>query len=227
MSLKGSAFLALWNDIEAAREAEYNLWHTREHVPERVSIPGILSGRRYVAHDATLHRYFTLYELEAAAVLSSAAYRKVVDGPTSWSRSMRPSFRNFLRYPCETRLSLGQGLGGVLATLRFGAARLGDPRAVIERLFDIEAVTGLHLGAADLSEPFPLQTGPTESGLRYVLIVEANDRSGLSAALPMIRAALGTLGSQGPIDDQLYELVYAVTRHDLGDVPAPFKQPNR
>ncbi len=218
MSLKGSAFLALWNDIETARDGEYNLWHTREHVPERVGIPGILSGRRYVAPGAAMHRYFTLYELESAAVLSGAAYKKVVDGPTSWSQSMRPSFRNFLRYPCETLVSLGQGMGGALATLRCGAA---PSRAAIERLFDIEAVTGLHLGAADLSQQFPLQAGPVETGPRHVLMVEANDRAALAAAVPAILAAIG------PAEAQVYELVYAVTNSDLGGVPAPFTPPNR
>ena len=49
MALRGSAFLALWNDFDPARDAEYNCWHTFEHVPERVGIEGILAGRRYVA----------------------------------------------------------------------------------------------------------------------------------------------------------------------------------
>ena len=59
MSLMGSACLAIWNDVEPAREAEYELWHTREHVPERCGVPGILAGRRYVAAESAHHRYFT------------------------------------------------------------------------------------------------------------------------------------------------------------------------
>ncbi len=216
MSLKGTAFLALWNDIEAARDGEYNLWHTREHVPERVAIPGILSGRRYVAPDARLHRYFTLYELETASVLSSPAYRKVVDFPTPWSQSMRPSFRNFLRYPCATLLSLGQSMGGALATFRLSAA----PPS-IERLFAIETVTALHLGEADLSQPFPLQTVPMEQGPRFVLLVEASDGAALAAAMPAI------LNAVGAAEAQVYALASAITRDDLNGPPAPFKQPNR
>jgi hypothetical protein len=49
MALKGSAFLALWNDFDPARDEEYNCWHTFEHVPERVGIEGVVSGRRYIA----------------------------------------------------------------------------------------------------------------------------------------------------------------------------------
>jgi hypothetical protein len=218
MSLKGSAFLALWNDIDPARDDEYNLWHTREHVPERVSVPGILTGRRYVAHGAVVHRYFTLYELSSLDVLSTPAYQNLVANPTPWSHSMRPSFRNFLRYPCATTLSLGRGRGGALATFRLGVA---PSRRAIEQLFDIDVVTGLHLGAADLSQPFALQTAPMEQGPRHVLMVEANDRKGLNAALPTILSAIG------PAEAQAYDAAYAITRDDLDGMPAPFKQPNR
>ena len=41
MPLRGSAFLAIWHDIEAHGELEYDDWHTREHMPERVA-PGAL-----------------------------------------------------------------------------------------------------------------------------------------------------------------------------------------
>ena len=48
MPLRGSAFLAIWHDIEAHGEVEYDDWHTREHMPERVEIPGFEAGRRWV-----------------------------------------------------------------------------------------------------------------------------------------------------------------------------------
>ena len=49
MGLLGSAVLAIWNDIAPGGDAEFNHWHTREHVPERVGVPGFLRGRRYLA----------------------------------------------------------------------------------------------------------------------------------------------------------------------------------
>ena len=48
MPLRGSAFLAIWHDIEEHGELEYDDWHTREHMPERVGIPGFEAGRRWV-----------------------------------------------------------------------------------------------------------------------------------------------------------------------------------
>src|SRR3712207_7700170 len=97
MPLKGSAFLALWNDIEPRRQAEYDAWHTFEHVPERVGIPDFVAGRRYVAAERLEQRYFTLYELGSLEALTGPSYVEVVEHPTDWSLSMRPSFRNVVR----------------------------------------------------------------------------------------------------------------------------------
>ena len=50
----------MWHDIAAEGEPEYNLWHTREHMPERLGIPGFDVGRRYVGLEPrTEYRYFT------------------------------------------------------------------------------------------------------------------------------------------------------------------------
>ena len=44
MALVGDAFLAMWHDIEPASWNDYMEWHTREHMPERLSIPGFTVG---------------------------------------------------------------------------------------------------------------------------------------------------------------------------------------
>jgi hypothetical protein len=97
MSLPVRALLSLWNDIAPERVAEYDRWHSLEHVPERVWVPGFVAGTRYVASQGVGPRYFTLYELEQLDCLRSAAYQDLVERPTPWSESMRPSFANFLR----------------------------------------------------------------------------------------------------------------------------------
>ena len=115
MPLAGAAFLALWNDIARDREAEYDRWHTREHVPERVGVPGFRGARRYVNRARSAHRYFTLYEIDDLAVLDGAAYAALLREPTPWSQSMRPEFANVLRAPCTIVASEGEGIGGALA----------------------------------------------------------------------------------------------------------------
>jgi hypothetical protein len=92
-----AAFLALWNDLARGREAEYDTWHTREHLPERVAAPGFRNGRRYTAPSHPTHRWFTLYDVEDPGVFETPEYLDLLRNPTSWSASMRPDFRNFLR----------------------------------------------------------------------------------------------------------------------------------
>src|ERR1700693_513933 len=154
MALRGSAFLAIWNEFDPARDAEYNCWHTFEHVSERVGIPGILCGRRYLARERADERYFTLYELDTLAVLDGSGYLDVVDRPTEWSSSMRPSFKNFLRQPCTTVFTSGRGIAGSIATFRINARSApGDPPAqfvwsALLPFIEANGITSIHLGAA-------------------------------------------------------------------------------
>jgi hypothetical protein len=139
-----TAFLALWNDLERGREPEYDEWHTREHVPERVAAPGFLSGRRYVNRVHPVHRYFTFYEVAGMEAFHTPQYLDLLNNPTPWSASMRPSFRNFLRAPCMLERMAGHGMGATLAVLRVRLADaaappdlsglLGEPGIVAARL---------------------------------------------------------------------------------------------
>jgi hypothetical protein len=112
------AFLALWNDVDPACIAEYEAWHQQEHVPERVSVPGILSGTRYESDRADQQRYFTLYELTSLTCLASQPYRQLVEQPTPWSVRMRRSFRNFLRLTCQLCVTAGDEVGNGVAVER-------------------------------------------------------------------------------------------------------------
>src|SRR5690606_33492639 len=92
----------------------YDLWHTREHVPERIAVPGMLGARRYVRSAGPLPEYLTVYAMEDTAVLASQPYRNLLAGPTPWSQAMRPAFRGFMRLCCRRAWSGGGGLGGAL-----------------------------------------------------------------------------------------------------------------
>lgn len=102
MAERASALLALWNDVDPALDDAYNDWHAREHVPERLTVPGMLWAQRYArADDSAWPRYLTLYGLRDAAVLDSAAYRQLLAEPTPASRAMRPALRNLSRWVCR------------------------------------------------------------------------------------------------------------------------------
>ncbi len=113
-----AALLSLWNGVDESRVDEYERWHTLEHVPERVWVPGFRSGTRYVTARADQVRYFTLYELDELDCLSSAAYQDLVDNPTPWSASMRPAFRGFLRKTGPVIAQAGNTLGSAIVVSR-------------------------------------------------------------------------------------------------------------
>ena len=92
----GGAALAIWFDVDPAGLQEVDGWYPRQHLPERLSVPGFRRGRRYGAQEAG-SAFFTLYETEDAGVLSSAAYLERLNNPTDWTRRVLPSFRRMVR----------------------------------------------------------------------------------------------------------------------------------
>lgn len=114
-----AAFLALWNGVssEDAR-AEYEHWHTFEHVPERTALPGFLDAERYRSTDPA-RSYFTLYRLAALDALDSPLYRDVFTHPTPWSARMRATLSDFYRLPCRQAGVHGLSRAPRLATLRW------------------------------------------------------------------------------------------------------------
>lgn len=75
----GNALLVVFMEPEAESEEEFNEWYNQHHVPERVSVPGILGARRFELCDGEgAIKYLAIYELENEAVLHSDAYLKNV-----------------------------------------------------------------------------------------------------------------------------------------------------
>ena len=155
MSLCGTGVVAIWHDLlPEAKDAFYE-WHAREHMPERVAIPGFCRGRRYIA-SAGAPEYFNLYEADNPAVLGGADYLARLNQPTPWTRDVVASFRNVARGICRVLYSEGVGEGGSMATLRFDVAA-ADAAAVsaalIERslppLVTQVGVAGVHLCRTD------------------------------------------------------------------------------
>ena len=73
--------------------AEHDDWHTHEHLPERLSIPGFLRGTRWVA--APGHpRYLVIYEVDQLATLSSDAYLQRLNNPSAWTTKMMSHYRD-------------------------------------------------------------------------------------------------------------------------------------
>ena len=106
MTEQGKGLLAVWMDIPAALEEDFNRWYNEEHLAERAGIPGFLNARRYRSLQGT-PAYIALYDTVDARVLQSDAYLKVSNHPTPLTQRIRPHFQNFVRNEYELILTLG------------------------------------------------------------------------------------------------------------------------
>src|SRR5438034_11005985 len=86
MAMAGKGMLLTSMNIDTAHEAEFNRWYDREHLEERVAIPGFLEARRYIAHDGN-PKYLSRYSTETFEVLDSHAYRTALANQASWSKA--------------------------------------------------------------------------------------------------------------------------------------------
>jgi len=85
-----------------AMEEEFNAWYDDEHLPERLSIPGFLSARRWERDGRPGDgKYLATYELESAAVLNSPQYLARFQQPTPWTRRCLGKTVVFRRWACE------------------------------------------------------------------------------------------------------------------------------
>jgi hypothetical protein len=219
MALAGSAFLALWNDIARARESEFDQWHTREHVPERVAVTGFRGARRYVNRSRGRHRYFTLYDVADLAVFDSPEYRDVVLNPTPWSAAMRPDFANFLRAPCTIAVTEGDGIGAALAALCHEHALAGNTMPLLSAIRALPGVVGCHVGeCAGDAMPAPWAQAATATApvraFDRVLLIEALDRDAAAHALTNAREALGLDALPADFGNDVYDLAFVFPGHD-------------
>ncbi len=121
MPLLGQAARLLNFDIVPEAVAEHDDWHTHEHLPERLSIPGFLRGTRWAATSAG-PAYCVLYEVEQLATLASEAYLARLNNPSPWTQKMMPHYRGMSRGLCRVMRSCGLGMGHYALQLRFKLA---------------------------------------------------------------------------------------------------------
>jgi hypothetical protein len=218
--LKGQGLLSLWNGFDPARRDEYDLWHTRQHVPERLGVPGMLRARRYDGGHGALPEFLTLYELTSSAVLSSAPYRQLLDNPTPWSRSMRPSFGDFFRVGHQVVLSRGGGVGSALLVTTFDGTL--DPAAcaaVADAVLQATAATALHFVAKDPAvEPVPFAVAGAGYPDAAAIMVESYRHDMLDRIAPALDTILDRHGVARGRAWTRYRLAYALEREELAQV---------
>lgn len=225
MSLQGKAFLCVWNDHDPDQAAEYEAWHTFEHVPERVCVPGFIAGRRYADYDRPASRYLTLYDLDSLGVLDTAYYQDLQDNPTPWSRKMRGAFRNFLRIPCEIVVTRGEGCGGALGVLAFKAFK--DKAHCIDAVSQYLAtelanhnISSYHVGRASnipAYNVFDMPAVSSDEHETYVVMAEGLSTHDTDAVLAGLSNILRTFGQAQIVKNESSRLLFGIRQVELPD----------
>jgi hypothetical protein len=198
--------LAVWNDIAAEDEAEFNGWYDEEHVPERLGVPGIRDARRYRDCAAPLS-YAAFYETESLATLASPEYLERLAHPTPRTQRIMPRFRNMTRAACEIAADFGalRAPGAVLATLELAAVPAAG------RLEEEGRDLRLRLALPDekathVPNPEAKMRGVPDRLPAPFLLIEGHDEAALRAAAARLEKALGA-----PHPARLFRLIMART----------------
>ena len=222
MPIAGTGMLMTSMDIDDEHERDFNHWYDREHLAERVAIPGFNEARRYVAVDAA-PKYLGLYSTETFEVLDSDAYRTALANQTDWSKRNIGRFRNMLRSVARITISRGQGRGAALGLLRIRPTEAGARalREAIGPLLDpgtLDGILSMHLMESDprLSRPLTDDPAAPNPAARdcYVLI----DGTEVDAVTEMMHgrfdAAIAAAGAT-LISIGTYRLMWDLSKSDL------------
>ena len=206
MSLSGLGAVAIWHDIEPAARDEFHEWHNREHMPERVGIPGFHRGRRYAVIGSG-PEYFNLYEADSLETLTGRDYLERLNAPTAWTQRVVPHFRNVARAICRVAFTHGVGSGGVMLTLRFALpdaahdALLGALRTrLLPPLAYRKGIAGVHVGMADRagsnSETAERKVRAAATQVpSWVVLIEGNGVPDVDGAANELAPALAAAGA--------------------------------
>ncbi|MGJ7510261.1 hypothetical protein [Variovorax sp. GT1P44] len=231
MSVIGKAALAMWWDMADSHRSEFEHWHTHEHFPERLGIPGFRRATRWTSAEGK-EGIFVMYELDDYEVLSSPAYLARLNAPTPWSARLMPHHRNMVRSQCRVLESCGINPARNALTIRLSPASGRDQelRAAIRRMsrhvpFE-PGLAGLHL----LCHETPSVPATEEQKIRgnadrtadWVLVVCGYEPDALSAlsARELSSESLVDMGAAPGAERGFYQLSCSATPFDSADAPA-------
>ena len=220
MPLAGKGMLLTSMNIDAANEPEFNRWYDREHLEERVAMPGFLEARRYVAVDGN-PKYLSLYSTETIEVLGSPFYLNALANQTAWSKANIARFKDMIRGVSRITISRGTGRGAALGIIRLrpvaGAAdKLRD--ALRDQLdpSTLDGIISMHLLENDPTLSRPITDDPSTpnpgAGDWFVMI-DATEVNAVPAAAARFNdnAALKPL----LVSSGVYRLMWDLAKSDL------------
>lgn len=222
MPLLGQAAMLLSFDVEPQAIPEHDDWHTHEHLPERLSIPGFLRGTRWVALRGE-PRYLVLYEVAQLDTLISEAYLERLNNPSPWTSKMMTFYRGMSRGFCSVTASFGLGIGHLALLIRF---RPQAPAAAPLRAWLLEeslpplpsrpGIGSAHLLEGTRTPPMTSEQRirGADSGVDWAILVTGYRED----ALDGLGAAHLMQGTAGVLE-ATYRMDYALSREEVAAPP--------
>jgi hypothetical protein len=224
MPVLGQAAMLLFFDVVPDAIAEHDNWHTHEHLPERLSIPGFVRGTRWVASQGQ-PRYFVMYEVEQLATLTSDAYLERLNNPTPWTSKMMPHYRGMSRGFCSVAGSFGSGMGHASLLLRFKPAAETAPslrqwllQDLLPQLPSRPGIGSVHLFEGAVTPPMTNEQRirGADAGVDWALLVTGYDPDAVAGLMQgdLAAAQLEKHGASGVLA-AMYRLDFSVLRQEV------------
>ena len=215
-ALLGHGAVLVWNDIAHEGREQFYEWHDKEHMPERLSLPGFRRGRRF-AKPRHSPEWLTMYEADDLSVVTSPEYLARLNAPTPGTISTLRHFQNTSRAVCRVVHSIGSSTGGNVLAMCLDVP--GDRSEAMcrylcgeafPRVIALTGVVACHLLAADQSASC---VNTAESSTRkfdvpaWVLLCEATNTAAADKARGLLEGpALPSLGVVMRNDAAVYAL---------------------
>jgi hypothetical protein len=208
-----AGILAVFNDCAPEGRAHFENWYNREHLQERVGVPGFRFGRRYQLVAGGDRQFCAFYGVDAPAVLNSAAYIRRLNDPTPWTQQAMQSFRNMVRTVCDVAATAGDLIGSHAVMLRADAAMAPTPDLAtwVEQLARQAGIAGVQVWIRAAQ-----QTNPDTAEMRSrgqdrlaagVLVVECLRRADADRVLGSLASPPAALGISGATALGIYALL--------------------
>jgi hypothetical protein len=224
MALRGKGMLVVFNEVKRRDEADFTEWYNREHIDERIALPGFTRARRYVAAKAS-PKFLATYECSKVGDLATPGYLALLANQSPWSQRVMNKFTHFKRMTLRLQVDLTHGVGGALTCVRFEP----DPRTrtpliawlkdILPRAVDMPGMVGAAAGENDLdvaNAPAKKQgfEYPRTLEAEWIVMLEAGEpAAGEAAARKLFKlAALKKFGvTKAPVVGS-YRLLFTHSR---------------
>jgi len=208
------AQLLVWSDIDPDHEADFNQWYDREHMEERVRIPGFTGARRYRAVSGSARRYLALYRASSLADFTSDAYRKAFTKQTQWSITNFGRMSNTRRRVMQVAQEGGFGWGGALVLIELvpNAMDTDAVSNVLGKLMAEEGVLRVHHMIPDETLSTPLPSENTEGRvLAPCIAIDVTSEPIAEATLRQLTEQLGGAVREA----ETFRLMWSLDAQDL------------